>query len=78
LTWAFTIWLCSETWPLTPEDRLLRIEKRVVEDDGAVQEVEPTHGAQDRDAIVAGQLEDQRIKELQAGQAHHQAAHGAG
>src|SRR5712664_3417941 len=57
------------------EDRFPRIEQRLVEYDGAMPEVEPAQRTEDRDAIVAGHVEDQRVEDLQAGQADHQGAH---
>ncbi len=55
------------------QDRLLGVEQGAVEGDGAVVEVQPSDGALDGNAVVAGDIEDERVEDLQAGQAHHQA-----
>ena len=55
------------------QDGLLGVEQGTVESDGAVVEVEPAHRALDGNAMVAGDVEDERVEDLQAGQAHHQA-----
>ena len=52
---------------LHTQDRLLGVEQGAVEGDGAVVEVQPADGALDGNAVVAGDIEDQRVEDLQAG-----------
>ena len=59
---------------LDVQDGLLGVEQGAVEHDVALLEIEATHRALDRNAVVAGHIEHQRIEDLQAGEAHHQAA----
>ena len=55
------------------QDRLLGVEQGAVEGDGAVIEVQPADGALDGNPVVAGDIEDECVKNLQSGEAHHQA-----
>src|SRR4030095_4483319 len=53
---------------LHAQDRLLGVEQGTVEGDGAVVEVQPPDGALDGNPVVAGDVEDQGVKDLQSGE----------